>query len=145
MGLDISYHARLEKAEAPVDGDGYDEGVFQPYINPSFPGRAEGLDPDAWYKCHEVGDFRAGSYSGYGLWRLKLAGIAEGDDFAELIHFSDCEGTIGPVVSAKLAQDFAKNRHRLEAEGWDEYDIHRYDNWAEAFRVASGGGCVRFH
>ena len=80
------------------------------------------------------GDFHAGSYSGYGAWREKLAQLAgyepipysrsygdtkefmsysaaawksKGGPFWELINFSDCEGYIGSVDAAKLYKDFA--------------------------------------
>ena len=144
MGLDISYYGRLERGETPADGEyGYPD-VFQPFINPSFPGRAAGIEPDVWYKRDEAGDFRAGSYSGYGAWRAALASVAEGA-FWELINFSDCEGTIGPVVSAKLAKDFETHRDRIQDEVRDEYFMHLYDAWMKAFQTAADGGCVTFH
>ena len=66
--------------------------------------------------------------------------------FVELLHFSDCEGFIGPKTSAKLHSDFLE---------WDEkaktvdpfkggYFYETYQRWTEAFKVASDGGCVIF-
>jgi hypothetical protein len=69
--------------------------------------------------------------------------------FVELIHFSDCEGFIGPKTSTKLYLDFLE---------WDEkaktvdpfvandcgYFYETYQRWTEAFKVASDGGCVVF-
>lgn len=55
------------------------------------------------------------SYGYYGRWREQLAQLvsrkgAECDTeqlFTELINFSDCEYYIGPITSAKLAEDFS--------------------------------------
>ena len=66
--------------------------------------------------------------------------------FVELLNFSDCEGFIGPKTSAKLHADFLE---------WDEkakvsdpfkggYFYETYQEWTEAFKVASDGGCVIF-
>lgn len=66
--------------------------------------------------------------------------------FVELLNFSDCEGFIGPKTSAKLYLDFLE---------WDEkakvndpfkggYFYETYQEWTEAFKVASDGGCVIF-
>jgi hypothetical protein len=63
--------------------------------------------------------------------------------FVELLHFSDCEGFIGPKTSAKLHTDFLE---------WDEkaktvdqgYFYEKYQEWTKAFEVASDGGCVVF-
>jgi len=75
--------------------------------------------------------------------------LSENDDFkvdipfVELLHFSDCEGFIGPKTSAKLHAEFLE---------WDEkaktvdqgYFYEKYQEWTEAFKVASDGGCVIF-
>ena len=66
--------------------------------------------------------------------------------FVELLNFSDCEGFIGPKTSSKLHADFLE---------WDEnakvsdpfkggYFYETYQEWTEAFKVASDGGCVIF-
>ena len=65
--------------------------------------------------------------------------------FFELINFSDCEGSIGPVVSAKLARDFAEFDERarsLNDEGRHFYRL--YKSWTTAFQMASDGGMVDF-
>jgi len=145
---------------APID---YDVRV---YANPDFPGRAAGVEDRACY----VGKDSCGLSTGYGsynAWRNELAklagypetrqvnyGIAEmrydagawlatSGPFWELINFSDCEGTIGPVVSAKLAKDFAEFEDRAKAVGGHFYD--RYQEWREAFDMAANSGLVRFH
>jgi hypothetical protein len=70
-------------------------------------------------------------------------GMSEGP-FWELIHFSDCEGTIGPEVSAKLAQDFARYQDQADAHP-DERFRDLYATWRTAFEMASQGGAVDFH
>ena len=152
----------------PVDYD------VRAYANHHFPGREEGVDDRAAYKAEYSMGFRAGSYGGYNAWRedlAKLAGypktpvdrgfgsVAEmhsggawGTDhgpFWELISFSDCEGTIGPVVSAKLAKDFAEWDERAkqhdEAAGLNGGLYKRFQEWRQGFEMAADGGLVDFH
>lgn len=106
--------------------------------------------------------FAAGSYGGYNRWREELSKAALGvppervwanpgaytdKPFYELINFSDCEGVIGPEVSAKLSHDFQEHRDDVratmaaEADWWAE----KYDKWQQAFELASGDGLVCFH
>jgi len=167
MGLDISYYrnARLPSAKnlavlASKDEDdrmewAYENGIRHIYINPHFPGREAGL-PDSEYvevDDAEEGGFCAGSYSGYGRWRSSLASLAGSTSaFHELIHFADNEGVIGPLVSAKLAKDFADWQDRahtfalrMNGEGDKEWFMLKYKLWREAFTVASDGGFVDFH
>ncbi len=142
MGLDISAISRLEKVEVPegielwsdeyYDWEGEQEyslwyfsetGVFEEQM--------QGLEEGAYNALGEGHNFRAGSYSGYGMWRDELAhaaGYFGGDEqvwsnvdsggyanrpFEELINFSDAEGWIGPIVSKKLHQDFVDNEKKI--------------------------------
>lgn len=165
MGIDISWYRNLHEP-LPYDRDtfeGEDDRVTF-FDNDAFPGRIEGIDTNLSYKYDESDDFRAGSYSDYNRWRdtlAKLVGWDAGIDhtgqlshcidawdgvegpFSELINFSDCEGTIGPVVSAKLAKDFADYQEKADAEGGDFAD--RYAKWREAFEQAAQNGAVAFH
>lgn len=105
--------------------------------------------------------FHAGSYSGYNQWREWLAALAghgtpetiwntpsPSGPFVEMINFSDCEGTIGPDVSAKLAKDFAEWDERAkvsgEGDGGKYSNYGRYCNFREAFEAAADGGKVIF-
>lgn len=172
MGLDITAYKGLEKVENPeVDGDGCpsngDETRF--YSNPDFPGRSEGIEHGAVYKFADSFGFMAGAYSSYNNWREQLAKLAgypalqssvgyrldalrhdEGawqagsGPFYELINFSDCEGTIGPVVSAKLAKDFADFQEKADQSGGDDFRM-KYSNWRKAFEMAAENGAVDFH
>ena len=160
MGLDISASrsAKLVRDNADKDYDGYDDGLQHVYVNPAFPAQADGM-VSGWYKMdpEDEVDFRAGSYSGYNLWREQLAALVDinprdvwnaqqppSGPFVELINFSDCEGVIGPVTSAKLARDFAEHQAKADAHE-DEWFRTRYVHWREAFELAARGGCVRFH
>jgi hypothetical protein len=58
------------------------------------------------------------------------------------ITFSDCDGTIGPEVSHKLAEDFAAHHEQAQSHGEHFYD--RYLRWEKAFQTASDGGAVSF-
>jgi hypothetical protein len=150
MGLDITYcgSAEFVRADDPND-DNYDwEGGTEAkvYVNPDFAARADGLTSGI-YRVSTTGGFRAGSYGGYNEWREELARLAGypavGGPFHELINFSDCEGLIGPITSAKLAEDFAAFQDKVPADaGWF---AEQYANWRVAFDTASRGGFVHFH
>lgn len=156
MGLDISV------MEHPVLTEKEDELAWRIHAaDPTLAARLDGK-PEGKY-VGKLGDgFRAGSYSGYNRWREWLAqrvhGVMpsriwdhpktyEGKPFFELIHFSDCEGAIGPKTSAKLAKDFEE--HRIEVCGnttaGDGY-VELYEDFAKAFkRAAETDGFVIFH
>lgn len=182
MGLDITAYRKLRACEKPAGaetGDHDYERYFARFDNDHFPGRAEGLDNE-WYEVSDADEdsygFRAGSYSGYNQWRewlAKLAGYpavsdpdhsgrhahargawnANGGAFWELICFADNEGTIGPVVSAKLSRDFAewdeRAKQAAEAVGADRDEqnwfYHKYQEWRRAFDLAADAGAVDFH
>jgi hypothetical protein len=144
------------------------EDAVQFHVNPHFPGREAPLEDGAAYLAEEGEGFRAGSYGGYNHWREGLAALAgyplterevygttifshdagawsvDSGPFHELINFSDCEGVIGSVVSAKLAKDFADFQDRADSHmdvGWREL----YTQWRHAFEMAANGGAVSFH
>ena len=65
--------------------------------------------------------------------------------FVELLHFSDCEGFIGPKTSAKLHSDFLEwDEKAKNFDSQNSYFYETYQEWTEAFKVASDGGCVIF-
>lgn len=169
MGLGVAYYSKArrvppeDEAAIRLDEDGAKEvadarGWVMPHINPHFPGRADPIEEGA-YRAVRGGGFRAGSYSGYNVWRRWLGSLVDvevGDDwwndpdvkapFFELLHFSDCEGTIGPVASAKLAEDFDRYREKARASDSSALQFFElYEEWAEAFHVAADGGWVDFH
>lgn len=169
MGLDISVYQKLVAApNATLDEDGYpdddkfvviDKGTID-WTEDHWPGRTNGITAGV-YAFTERAGFRAGSYSGYNRWRAWLARVSghgtpdavwsaakPTGPFVELINFADNEGIIGPVVSAKLAKDFAENEDRIVAMADaddDTYNIEMYRQWRKAFEMAADGGCVNFH
>ena len=138
------------------------------YANHDFPKAHDGIEDRCVYKADDSFGFRAGSYGGYNAWRnqlAKLGGWPEGiyeqynreyksyccaawdgqeGPFAELINFSDCEGIIGPVVSAKLAKDFS-DFESAAVQVDHPFFQETYRNFKLAFEVASDGGAVDFH
>jgi hypothetical protein len=76
------------------------------------------------------------------FWQRSIRGL-----LVELINYSDAEGTFGSVACAKLAADFVAHRERAEREatqGGEEAEYFRemYRDWASAFQIGAGGGCV---
>jgi hypothetical protein len=124
MGLDITAYKKLTIVPgAAINGDGEPEddtlwtpGASMEWSEGHWPGRAAGIpDAKAVYSYTDSFCFHAGSYGGYNVFRSELESFARGaGPFAELIEFADNEGVIGPVVSQKLAADFAKYQ-----DAWD--------------------------
>lgn len=162
MGLDITAYEKLTTGDRTQEDlkREYEKGwtpecrVASLYINDDFPGRADPLTTGYYLSEGEVLKFLAGSYSGYSHWRSTLAQMIGRTDedvyrnptgpFAELINFSDCEGVIGPAVSAKIAQDFDDHRDLASAIDYDDF-ARLYELWSEAFHLAAKGGAVDFH
>jgi hypothetical protein len=160
MGLDISYYSNVKRERDINQNEDYEtdsNACFYP--NPEYPERADGLT-EGYYSVESGSGFRAGSYGSYNKWRNSLAQIAgygsaenawkQGAGgrtsglFWELINFSDCEGLIGPVTSAKLAADFARYQHVADDHA-DSYFADRYVEWRLAFETAANNGAVSFH
>jgi hypothetical protein len=175
--------------DAPSEG-AYEKGYRIPYKNRGFTARFAGLE-ELPYNVEEGIGFGAGSYSGYGKWRKELAELVGVLDleyfwarldqmeranepepvdmpFWQLLHFSDCEGAIGPEACKALAKDFAaweeraeeyaRKKHDAEWEGMDNppkfdaefghsegrYFWKKYKQWKRAFEQGSTGW-VAFH
>jgi hypothetical protein len=73
--------------------------------------------------------FNAGSYKTYNEWRNLLCNAIHGinhkdflnkreanknKDFFEILTFSDCEGSIGPIYAAKIYDDLIRNKDKFE-------------------------------
>lgn len=143
--------------------------TFRPRSNPDFPGRMDDLEDGAVYLYMEDVTDRIGTYHYYNDWREALAELvgysltesteSEGrfpgvshaaacwlgavGPFSELIDFSDCEGTFGTEMSAKLAKDFRDWDVRASTLGDRFY--RTYTVFRNAFEMASDGGAVQFH
>lgn len=169
--LDVNFDEDGEAIDK-VTGESVDYDV-RVYANPDFPGREDGVEDRAVYTAKGGMSFCTG-YGSHGAWREELAKLAgypttavdrgfgkpvemhsggawntDNGPFWELINFSDCEGTIGPVVSAKLAKDFAEWDERAkqhdESAGLNGGLYKRFQEWRQAFEMASDGGLVDFH
>ena len=148
------------------------ENHLKVHVNHDFPGRAKGLKNNAVYSYDQYDHVFGRSYSGYSAWReqlAKLAGYPEvmydrgygvvqpshaaaawqgvvqaGAPFLELINFSDCEGVIGPVVAAKLLQDFITFDERARSHG-DEWFYPGYCDIRRGLELAADGGALNFN
>lgn len=163
MGLDITAYQRLTPDK---------DGKIQLWINGDFPGRAAPFDDaDLRFTAKQAFSFRAGSYSGYNLWRdqlAKLAGYPETDHpaphrkgershaafvwgqeprglpFEELVNFADNEGTLGTTICQKLLKDFKEFDQRAKEFSEDSWFYLKYQDWAYAIALAADGGAVQF-
>jgi hypothetical protein len=160
MGLDITAMSEVERVD---DGSEDHEDVSRLWDG-GFEGRLAPLEKGAYRSVGEEASFRAGSYGGYNEWREHLAAMALGmtperlwtlvktdptfaGPFVEQINFTDCDGTIGPTASAKLAKDYADFTERAEEYGKRvgcEWFFPRYKQWRAAFDVAAPNGVVLF-
>ena len=182
MGLDISVYKEIDFdsfiADDEVDGEEKDD-MYDTKLHlhvdskekdgGNWYGQSDDIKKGFYsYKDRET-SFRAGSYSGYGRFRRVLCeffyGFSpeiiwnnpdeyKGSPFAEIICFSDCDGTIGPKTSEKLYKDFRDNEEKFKAYLKEKlptevYSVdflgESYNNWLEAFKIASNNGAVCFH
>lgn len=162
MGLDVVGLSRIRLVGQPVDGGCEDVGCYNLRVNSDFPDHANGVESGCYRTDDEVVQGGSWSYSGYNRWREALAAMAlgvtpwtvwnegtpydgpyAGKPFVELIHFSDCEGIIGPRTAKKLAADFADWNDRAKV-ALDEWDYHRYVTMREAMEAAADDGAVEF-
>lgn len=172
MGLDISVYEKITLAEPAT----YEELKAKDFEHPLYDDsehffvavvHEEYRDrcplPEGFYRTEgRRASFRAGSYGGYSQWRTQLAELIDTTPeaiwdggpalaFGELIHFSDCEGTLKSEVCAKLAKDFAfwqgeatKYAERLGGQE-GQWFLQKYADWRNAFELAANGGAVDFH
>lgn len=142
---------------------------------PDYTERLDGRKPGCYIAKGEVDGFSIGRYSSYGQWRELLCWISfrvdpevvwsneeeyKGKPFFELICMADNEGSIGPLTSKKLANDFGaiegsvreKLNEVIEAGSLKRFFgkedtlwwLEQFDHWHKAFLVASDDGFVRF-
>lgn len=161
MGLDISAYSKIERVE--------DEDEARIFIRRDIPERDQAHDIEEGMFIEsgvcESHHFRAGSYSGYGVFRNLLCEIMhgipstqlwmnpsvfEGKEFYNLINFSDCEGHFGPTMSKKLHEDFVEYRDKFvkgvsNKEPYEGYYTGVYDDFMLGFEIASKGGVLIFH
>lgn len=152
MGLDITAYSHLVYL-GPYK-DGYHDQYIDIYGYEAF-NRLDGLAPGAYAPTERTRSFsfRAGPYSAYNRWREALCRCVlqveprqvwhnpeayVGRPFVELIHFSDCEGAIGPRTSQKLMQDCAQLLRT-------DVGFPLLESWQKTFILAAQDGFVKFH
>lgn len=122
---------------------------------PSFAAYADDV-PEGYYTC--CGKSAGGDvvYSVHYEWRellCRMVGISDmrsywksphPGPFAEIINNADNDGYIGPVTSAKLAQDFDHWRERAE-HCLPDWAFDLYEKWSIACHLAANGGAVVLH
>jgi hypothetical protein len=189
MGLDIIAISNLQYLGdhhiASDDDDFCQEPDHYDVWDDDFPWHQDLSEGGCYAETPDTEDasFLVGSCSGYNWWRNALSHFACGVPartvwehpdkykslpFYELIEFSDCNGTIGPAVCAKLAKDFADHeeqarafagkikpfkgmsdlpeaaRHSPDLIGRARYWLDIYRKFQAAFAVGSQNGLVRF-
>jgi len=167
VGLDVSYYTsvkfvrKLREDEEYFDRNENCNGDMRHLCPVDFTRQADGVD--GIYAVEGEVSFRVGSYSYYNHWRDQLAQLIgessaaavweksdAGKDgpFYDLIHFSDCEGVIGPQTCDRLAQSFDVWRDRAQEHGkkiGDRDFFTTYEEFRTAFKAAAGHGCVDFN
>lgn len=170
MGLDIHVALgpleKIAESSSAVSDDAWD-AMYEdgyPFVARAdyFAGREAPLENSAVYKGKRGDHFLAGSYSGYNRWREELSRFAfdrepqgvwdhpdkyAGKPFFEIVHFSDCEGCLGPEVAAKLAADFdeyeqAARTSWSQPAPWQragdvDWRYSMYEQFRKAFRAAA--------
>lgn len=136
-----------------------DSNIVTFFDNPKFPYHMAGLSSSHFYRLKgQKYSFRAGSRPSYNQWRdwlAQVSGFKDAHDiwrlqpltgFVELINFSDSDGTIGPVVSSKLAKDFKDfEKIAIEKSKNTPFMMDMYYNWKKAFEVAAKNGAIKFY
>lgn len=133
--------------------------AVQFWINDEYPGRNNEIQGDLWYSFEDSYQFDSG-HTYHLNWCDELARIAGYPEvrvgnqircdesvtagsgpFSELIDFSGCEGTIGPVFCQKLASDFRRFQAQAESHPGNSFR-KRYVKWQKAFEMAADSGAV---
>ena len=117
-------------------------------------------------KCGKI-DFRAGSYSGFHIWRRRLAKLGGVDldemvgfssdcncnsqkwtkeePFYELLDHSDCEASLTPKKCKELQQDFnyfENYAKKLWFEPMQNWDFQRFMSWKGAIEHSINKKCT---
>lgn len=143
---------RKVNREAVESDPNYDETTHVvTRSNPDCPGIAEGMEEGAMYQFDESNWYRvADRWWGYVDWVVKLAnlvgldgGMPEQDstvEFRDIFRYGRNDfGTFGPVVSKKLAEDFALWDEKARTFG-DEDFYYYYGMVRDMFEFAAEGG-----
>lgn len=165
MSLQVESYSRIKKIEVLLDSDGellgqangkrLPERLTELTVPEAFIGHAGGLT-DGFYRYRDENSFTI-SYGGYEDFLEDLATLSgfkgwddakksESGPFVELFKFNWSDGVIGHEISSKLAKDFADlqvaaNSYKSKR---DDFFIDKYENFRDAFDLASDKGAVQF-
>lgn len=167
MGLDIHAYKTPAFADlppaAPQDLDDLDEWLWENnyrrvWTNPDFPHAEEGITRSYFTFEKEIDAF-SGGYGYYNAFRESLADFSgktartiwdapesyRSLPFFELIHFSDCDGTFGPVSTKALLEDLVEHAGEYLAKTTNERFMHSYKVLLSSLREAGSGAILGFH
>lgn len=154
MGVSITAYSHIKFLQKEFDED-YDTDKETYLWQPSFPERSNGF-LEGHYEFSSKLRIADKSYGGYNKWREQLCRIVHGFNpkylwdhadlkefqklpFFELIHFSDCEGFLGPVTCSHILRDFKSNETLLR-----DNNLNDLDEWIIGLELAALTGVVRF-
>ena len=161
MGLDCTAYSNIKllheinKNNEDTD-DFWERGLARLYMT-GFARHSDNLK-DGWYEAEDSYGWCAGSYSGYNRWRNTVSEVGlgvpakvvwenfdqyEDEGLAWLVHFSDCEGFIGPETSKKILVGLQKIQE--DNLFTDEYDLVKLNHWIIGMTLAANNGAVVFH
>lgn len=151
MGLDITAYKDIKIIENKEPEYYFSSSDFPQSNMPNLEDKEIQID------FKEEFDFRAGSYSGYNLFRNELCISAnnikaeelwdlkdESLKFYWLINFTDCDGYIGTSYCSILYEEFCKYEEDVKLK-LNDYFHQTYDNFKESFRLGRDNGLVSFH
>lgn len=165
MGVSITVYSDLEfivgnedLSEEAIDTLRLCDKLVYLYPNPHFMDHTDGLK-EGFYYYADTADIMHRSYSGYGLWRETLCKIIHevqpkvvwnhpeafaDKPFYRLIHFSDCEGFLGPKTSINLLGDFDLFQDIIK-ENWSlDFEDSFVENWIAGLELAKENGVVTY-
>jgi len=167
MSLVIEAFSNIIKLNPKYNLDDVDrEEPFDPYTNKYYENTFKAsVDPEFKLQAQEINNGDVFSYTNrkifidtscthYNSWRYDLSSYLKiifrsfSDNerpFKELIHFSDCEGTICSSVSQKLYNDFCSFDSIAQSKRENHFYDYFYLNLKECFKMASNNGAVIFY
>lgn len=149
----------MEDVALNEDGNPIDSSVKSFYSNPNYPMHISGLDTNSFYKCYGkkmyFGSGNKVEYEDFLNHLVRISGFNNIEEiinfrepayFKELINFSKEEGTIGPIISNKLYNDFKDNFNIASCYFEHCVDGHKfwihYQNWCAGLFIARQNGAI---
>jgi len=150
LGLTLVFHGSFEARSADLTEPAYRVGESRSVYSWSYSGYPRWRDQLAVLAGIELSPDPGGwrGLSLHAFWSecefVEATGKTPEYPFWQLIHFSDCDGNLGPAACASLAKDF--DDHAEKAADLDDRFRCGYDAFREAFGLAAATcGWVEFH